>query len=83
MYTIEQIRKAGIEGEINSIDVEHLIEVLVRMYKENEGKNFEDEEFEDYYDDEEDPLESLAENCTCGAYAWGNGKWHRVSDCCC
>lgn len=30
-FTIEQIRKAGIAGEINSIDVEHLISILLQQ----------------------------------------------------
>jgi hypothetical protein len=32
MYTVEQIRKAGTEGEISSIDVDHLITVLMELY---------------------------------------------------
>ncbi len=32
MYTIAQIRKAGNEGEISTIDIEHLIATLVRLY---------------------------------------------------
>lgn len=31
MYTIEQIREAGVRGELSSIDVEHLIKVLQDM----------------------------------------------------
>ena len=42
MYTVEQIRKAGIEGEISSIDVDHLITVLIELFgsgiSQNSGK---------------------------------------------
>lgn len=39
MYTVEQIRKAGAEGEICSIDTEHLIDILDRLYGSNVSQN--------------------------------------------
>lgn len=39
MYTVEQILKAGTEGEISSIDVNHLIDVLKRLYGSDESPN--------------------------------------------
>ena len=43
-----------------------------------------DEDYDDWEDDDYDPLESLAENCTCGAYIFGkDGRYRHVADCCC
>lgn len=39
MYTVEQIRNAGTEGEISLIDVEHLIDVLNRLYSSDVSQN--------------------------------------------
>lgn len=99
MYTPEQIRAAGISGEISSIDVEHLINILKRENEEPDterciecGKILKGieikrgicDECDDWEeDDETDPLDGIAENCTCGAYQWINGGWKHVSDCIC
>jgi len=92
MYTPEQIRVAGTQGEINSIDVEHLIEILEEKYRNNarfaDRNNDDENDYGDDYDDwedddEEDPLGSIAEQCTCGAYQWVKGRWMHVSDCIC
>ena len=42
-----------------------------------------DEDYDDWEDDDYDPLESLAENCSCGAYQFSKGRWWHVADCCC
>lgn len=39
MYTVEQILKAGTEGEISSININHLIDVLKRLYGTDESPN--------------------------------------------
>jgi len=55
----------------------------MNKFYEDEDTRYDDDDYEDY-DDDYDPLESLAENCTCGAYAFGkDGRWHHVADCCC
>lgn len=40
MYTAQQIINAGIEGEVNSIDVQHIVEVLQKLYGSGHPQNF-------------------------------------------
>jgi hypothetical protein len=53
----------------------------------NISSNWRNDEYsevdDDFYEDDEYPLLDMAENCTCGAFRYRNGKWHHVSDCCC
>lgn len=39
MYTIEQIRKAGTEGEINHFDVDHIISTLELLFGDDSKQN--------------------------------------------
>jgi len=54
-----------------------MFEVKVVDDDDFQEEYFEDDDFEEVYGNSE------AENCTCGAYKFLDGRWLHISDCCC